>query len=209
MTTTTTRSFNSYGGVLALGPLLLLVIGGAVSCGAEDPGDSGAPGEAAALGAAGKRRGRPCASSDQCGPRQYCTVEDGVCNRPPGCRPGQVCPTVCYGTCAKRPPAGEPCGPTTCGPGLVCCNASCGICTKPDEACIQIACEPPPGKCNIDADCRTFSDYCTGCDCRALTVSQPDPVCPGPGVQCLVDPCFNKAAVCKDRKCTLVTTSPK
>jgi eight-cysteine-cluster-containing protein len=43
-----------------------------------------------------------------------------------------------------NPPSGEPCGNTTCGEGLVCCNASCGICTKPDMACIQIACEPEP-----------------------------------------------------------------
>jgi hypothetical protein len=34
------------------------------------------------------------------------------------------------------------CGDNTCGEGQVCCNASCGICTQPDEACIQIACEP-------------------------------------------------------------------
>lgn len=34
------------------------------------------------------------------------------------------------------------CGKNTCGEGQVCCNASCGICTQPDEACIQIACEP-------------------------------------------------------------------
>ncbi|HEY3495508.1 MAG TPA: hypothetical protein VGK73_12515, partial [Polyangiaceae bacterium] len=58
-------------------------------------------------------------------------------------------------------------------------------------------------ECASDRDCRTFSDYCTGCDCRALANGEPDPVCPGPGVQCFVDPCFNQKAVCVDGQCTL------
>ena len=57
------------------------------------------------------------------------------------------------------------------------------------------------GSCATDADCRTFSDYCTGCDCRALPVDAPDPVCPGPGVQCFVDPCMGGGAVCKGGRC--------
>jgi hypothetical protein len=36
---------------------------------------------------------------------------------------------------------GVTCGKNTCASGEVCCNASCGICTKPDSACIQIACQ--------------------------------------------------------------------
>lgn len=145
-------------------------------------------------------RRRPCASSAQCGPGQYCTTEDGVCNPPPGCRPGAICPAVCYGVCAPRPVA---CGPTVCPAGQVCCNASCGICTPPGGVCTQQVCEPPAGRCRTDADCRTFSDYCTGCDCRALSVCQKDPVCPGPGVQCFVDPCLNKQAVCRQGACQL------
>lgn len=47
--------------------------------------------------------GTPCASTQQCDPGEYCTVEDGVCNRPPGCGPGKVCITLCYGTCETRP----------------------------------------------------------------------------------------------------------
>ena len=36
------------------------------------------------------------------------------------------------------------CGSATCADGQVCCNPSCGICTQPDEACIEIFCEPKP-----------------------------------------------------------------
>jgi hypothetical protein len=59
------------------------------------------------------------------------------------------------------------------------------------------------GTCKTDTDCRTFADLCAGCDCRALTTSAPDPVCGGPGVQCLVDPCLNKTAVCQAGRCAI------
>ena len=59
------------------------------------------------------------------------------------------------------------------------------------------------GVCRTDADCRTFSDYCTGCDCRALSTCAKDPVCSGPGVRCLVDPCRDKRAVCLAGRCTV------
>jgi hypothetical protein len=94
---------------------------------------------------------------------------------------------------------------------MVCCNASCGICTPPGGACIQIACEPrrdagpdaTGGACRIDADCRLFDDYCTGCDCRALARTDPDPRCSGPGVRCLVQPCANKVAACEAGRCVV------
>jgi hypothetical protein len=57
--------------------------------------------------------------------------------------------------------------------------------------------------CSQDADCRTFSDYCTGCDCRALGKHDPDPVCNGPGWNCAVDPCSQTIAVCRDGTCQL------
>jgi len=111
-----------------------------------------------------RRRRAPCASSDDCRPSQFCTTEIGDCNRPPGCRPRDICPAVCYGVCQPR---------------------------------------REPAECRRDADCRTFSDYCTGCDCRALANGEPDPVCPGPGVQCLIDPCFDQSAQCVDGQCVL------
>jgi hypothetical protein len=151
-------------------------------------------------------QGKPCTSSSDCLAGTFCTVESGVCNRPPGCGPNEICPAVCYGTCEPKPATGPACGPKTCAAGQVCCNESCGICTPPGGACTQQFCEDPkPSACKADSDCRTFSDYCTGCDCRALAQSQPDPVCPGPGVQCLVDPCDGQTAVCRSGQCALAT----
>jgi hypothetical protein len=101
------------------------------------------------------------------------------------------------------PPAGSvACGPKTCPAGQVCCNESCGICAEPGGFCTQQFCEPTGG-CKQDTDCRTFSDYCTGCDCRALLKSDKDPTCSGPGVRCIADPCRDKRAVCKNGQCAL------
>jgi hypothetical protein len=109
---------------------------------------------------------------------------------------------------ATAPPAtggGVACGPRTCLAGQVCCNESCGICTEPGGVCTQQFCEPPAptGGCRQDSDCRAFSDYCTGCDCRALRKDDKDPTCSGPGVRCLVDPCRNKQGVCRNGQCAL------
>jgi hypothetical protein len=56
--------------------------------------------------------------------------------------------------------------------------------------------------CKADADCRTFSDYCIGCDCVALGKSDSDPVCNGSGVRCLADPCGHVEAICSPRSGT-------
>lgn len=164
------------------------------------------PAEAASVSAELRSRGKACASSDDCGARKYCTTENGECMRPPGCRRGEPCATVCYGVCEPRknspPPPPATCGSVTCAAGQVCCNPSCGICTPPDGVCTQQVCEPT-SECTADADCRTFSDYCTGCDCRALASSEPDPVCPGPGVRCFADPCMGQVAHCAAGTCAL------
>ena len=131
--------------------------------------------------------GCSCEGAD-CGALQpteeLCQAAHAGCARPcassASCNPGEVCTTE-DGEC--NPPPG-------CGPGVVCPAVCYGTCR-------------PAGACKTDADCRTFSDYCTGCDCRALSVDQKDPVCPGPGVQCLVDPCLNKQAVCRAGRCAL------
>jgi hypothetical protein len=106
---------------------------------------------------------------------------------------------------------GVACGPTACPKGQICCNKSCGICTPPDGFCTQQLCETAAdaaaggggGACKQDSDCRTFSDYCTGCDCRALGKADKDPTCAGPGVRCIVDPCRDRSAACQDGRCVL------
>lgn len=68
--------------------VLLLAAGGAK----EPPKKKPAPAPAA----------HRCASSDACKKGEYCTTEDGACDRPPGCGPNDTCPSVCYGVCKKR-----------------------------------------------------------------------------------------------------------
>jgi hypothetical protein len=123
--------------------------------GIHDPGPGPAP--------------KACASSADCAAGSFCTVESGVCNPPPGCKRGDVCPAVCYGTCEVK--------------------------------------APPPAQCRGDADCRAFAFMCTGCDCLALGPNDREPICDGPGVQCLVDPCLNKKAACDSGRCVIVTGS--
>jgi hypothetical protein len=151
----------------------------------------------------------------------------------PKCPPNKICPKIaCREICNGKDKSGPACGPNTCAAGDVCCNESCGICTPPDGMCTQQFCEPNTGACTqialcidgftwdekacacvpvpttggctTDADCRTFSDYCTGCDCRALSSSEPNPTCDGPGVRCFADPCMGKTAACVAGKCSLL-----
>lgn len=104
---------------------------------------------------------------------------------------------------------GAECGGKRCAPGEVCCNKSCGICTPPGGVCTQELCEQAPSTCSKDADCRAFSDYCTGCDCRALLKSEGDPKCSGPGVRCVADPCRDKSAVCRAGRCAIADAPTK
>lgn len=65
-------------------------------------------------------------------------------------------------------------------------------------------CVPVPGpECTYDADCRTFSNYCDGCECLALGQNEPNPVCKGDIVACFVDPCRNQTARCEAGQCVL------
>jgi hypothetical protein len=128
-----------------------------------------------------------------CDPKQYCDFPDGskcgADDRGGVCQPRpQICPAIFKPVCGCD-------GKTY---SSACVAAGNGV-----DVASEGACEPAPGACRTDADCRTFSDYCTGCDCRALSVGQKDPVCPGPGVQCLIDPCLDKQAVCLAGRCAL------
>jgi hypothetical protein len=124
-----------------------------------------------------------CASDSPAGAADQPSQEEprrGACASSAECPRGARCTTE-HGACA--PPPG-------CRPGMACAAVCYGTCV-------------PAGACRSDWDCRTFSDYCTGCDCRALSVCEKDPPCPRPGVQCLVDPCSREEAFCDAGRCAL------
>jgi|GEM_PF-1826644 len=99
------------------------------------------------------------------------------------------------------------CGNTFCTGSDYCCNANCGTCAPRGAGCTAIACDPPSTwVCNSDADCRVEADYCTGCDCRVLGIGGTLATCTGPGVQCLLDPCTSKVALCSNGQCVVADT---
>ncbi len=88
------------------------------------------------------------------------------------------------------------------------CRTICPKC-KPNQICPKYACyldcsSHKPGSCTVSTDCRLFDDYCTGCDCRALSSNEKDPVCSGPGVRCFAQPCLNHTAACFNGTCTVL-----
>ena len=150
-----------------------------------------------------------------CGPKT-CPAGEYCCNSSCGiCAPkGAACIQI---ACDQKPDAGVPeagvnpgerCGSQTCGSGEVCCSPTCGICTRKGAPCPAIACGTKLGPgvfgtCQTDSDCRLFDDYCTGCACRALSKSEKDPVCPGPGVRCFAEPCAMKKVACMFGVCAV------
>jgi hypothetical protein len=95
------------------------------------------------------------------------------------------------------------------GCALVKCAAGTH-CVLEQVACIQAPCppqptcvkDPTPGtQCSVNEDCRLFDNYCGGCACDALPVKASDPKCDKGMVQCLVQPCRNKTAVCSSGMC--------
>lgn len=149
-----------------------------------------------------------CAGSDQDVLGSSEALRGGCHTVCPHCPPNQICPMIaCYLECHGAPQR-EQCGDTLCPSGQVCCNASCGVCTDPGGLCTQEVCDPAPAAgCTTDADCRTFSNYCDGCACAALSSGESDPTCSGTTVACFADPCMNMDAVCDTATgaCTLVS----
>lgn len=70
---------------------------------------------------------KACASSSQCPTGSHCTTEDGVCNRPPGCKPGDICPDLCYGVCSLHVIVPPPGGCGHCPPGMYCTQQVCPL----------------------------------------------------------------------------------
>jgi len=56
--------------------------------------------------------------------------------------------------------------------------------------------------CRINNHCDTFSSYCGGCKCLALKQGDVGPRCTKT-VNCLVDPCLGKQAVCNNGQCKI------
>jgi len=118
--------------------ILVASIGLALAACARSPDASRAtPGAAAApVEAAAPACSPPLRQCIGCNGALICAVRCPECAPPAAPQPEPVPATLALG------PESETCGGTICAPGTFCCNASCGICTQPDEACIQIACEP-------------------------------------------------------------------
>jgi len=126
------------------------------------------------------------------------------------CGKGSYCCNASCGICA---PIGGGCIQIACAPEPP--KPTCDIMAKcmagyewSDKACtcVPIKGGGKPGSCTTSADCRLEADYCTGCDCRALSTNQNLPACSGPGVKCFADPCMNKAAACVDGACQVTST---
>ena len=198
-------------------------------CGSADSNGSGSgevPGSRMSIAMAqrGCRIVCPTCASDVACP-QFCVVKCPPSVIPCGpttCSNGEVCCNASCGICT--PPNGT-CSQQACGPTVPCVDTVLCIrgfhwspeqCMCVPDVCVdtvlcirgshwspeQCMCVPDTS-CSSDADCRLFSDYCTGCDCRALSTDAPDPSCSGPGVQCLADPCLNDVAQCVNGQCTV------
>jgi hypothetical protein len=63
--------------------------------------------------------------------------------------------------------------------------------------------------CKLASDCYLFSYYCQDapCTCKALANGTPPPMCMGPMVQCLKDPCQGQQAGCLKGMCVLVAVN--
>lgn len=156
----------------------------------------------------------PCMGSGQCASGQHCSTEDGVCHRPPGCGPNDVCPAVCYGECVDDgTPPGACWSPRDCGYGEVCNFDGCdqpgmpnglvacpGVC-EPAETCTSDD-ECAPGEI---CGCASFSDDGDAFKRPCRQICQPDPnagcVANGdcaPGQVCEAGRCVDGGGSCAD-----------
>jgi hypothetical protein len=151
-------------------PFLLVLLAGALATavGCQSPPEDGeAAGDPAAEGAEDELSiARPCRSSAECRPAETCTTDKRVCSPPPNCRPGSICPAVCYGVCVpKRPPL--PPAPTDLCRSDADCHAAADYCEACDCRALRVGEKPPacqsgrsPVQCLLDP-CQLEEAFCS------------------------------------------------
>jgi len=113
-----------------------------------------------------------CASTESCPAGTVCSVENGVCNSPPGCdRDGAVCPAVCYGTCEKAPGQPAECrSDADCrAVSYMCTGCEC-LALGPKET--APTCPGPGVQCFADP-CLNKAGVCDAGQCRIKAASCP------------------------------------
>jgi len=133
--------------------------------------------------------GTRCVSQDS---QAFCVPNDRPTCEAMLCAPGSVCVNTASG--------GQ------CRPTLTCATVLCA----PDTRCVETptgpSCQPipPPGGCNVDADCRLYDQYCPSnpCGCEVLGFNQRPATCSNP-VQCFRQPCQGRTAACVNHACVV------
>ena len=173
--------------------------GDSIDASAEAPGPDAAPDGKICTGPNPANQCRQ--SANDCIP-STCACSNGVWACTADCSTNKaICPDAGTDKTDSRSST-IPCGNTLCSAGQYCCNLNCSICAPTGAVCVNLACQPPSTwACRDDSDCTLMDDYCTGCDCRALGPKGTLAACSGSGVQCLVAPCANKVALCKEGQC--------
>lgn len=75
--------------------------------------------------------------------------------------------------------------------------------TKPPNHPSKHSPTPIDKTCLTDRDCRAQADYCTGCDCIAMTSKQIPEKCQNQA-DCIQNPCSDAIAKCHKGNCTLL-----
>jgi len=152
-------------------------VGGAA--GAEEGGSR--PREKHPRAGSSKKKAVSCSSDAACGTGEHCSTRDGVCLPPPGCKPGEMCAEVCYGTCVSD------------------------VRKAQDGKAAQDGKSGKDGSrlCAADGDCHLTATYCEACRCVAQGKGEVPASCAGAAVRCVADPCAGQKAVCRSGSCVL------
>jgi hypothetical protein len=115
---------------------------------------------------------------------------------------GKLCVPIAHGVVTTTTTTTMP---AVCTEDVKVCSDGSVVQRDPANNCEFERC---PGDCDVDADCRVYSSFCTetACQCLATGQTDPDPVCENGTVICLVDPCLAipSTPVCSGGVCTAV-----